>query len=81
VGRALPIGLVARLPKGLFPRLMLLVFVLGAFGLVARLATTECPPRLGEAAGEVARDPATELGCAREGPAGDCGAWVFDCGV
>ena len=67
-----PTGLVARLPKGLFPRLMLFGFNFGAFGLVARLATTECPPRLGEAEGDVARDPATGLVVAREGSG--CGA-------
>lgn len=43
------VGLVARLPapvRGLPERLGTLDFSFGAFGLVARLATTECPPWL-----------------------------------
>lgn len=56
VARLPAAGLVARLPKGLFPRLALgLVF--GTLGLVARLATIECPPSPGDAAGDVAREP------------------------
>lgn len=78
--RAFPIGLVARLPKGLFPRLMLFVFGFGAFGLVARLATTECPPRLGDAVGDAARDPVTVCPV-REGLVCDCGVWGFICGA
>lgn len=66
-------GLVARLFKGLLPRLMLVVFGFGILGLVARFATTECPPRGGEADGEVARDPVPELVWGREGPAFDAG--------
>lgn len=49
------VGLLARLPDGDVPRLPgILLF--GTFGLVARFATSECPPRLGEAAGELARE-------------------------
>jgi hypothetical protein len=44
-------GLIARLARGLPARLVL--GPLGTFGLVARLATTEWPPRVGE----VARGP------------------------
>lgn len=61
-------GLVARLLRGLLPRLILFVFGLGIFGLVARFATTECPPRWGVADGEVAREPAPEFAWGREGP-------------
>lgn len=50
-------GLVARLPRGLFPRLSVSDLGFGTFGDVARLATMECPPRPGAAAGEVAREP------------------------
>lgn len=59
-------GLVARLPppgaplSGLFPLLTLADLTFGAFGLVARLATTECPPRLDIGAGETAREPTVE---------------------
>ena len=59
-------GLVARLPppgtplSGLFPLLTLADFTLGAFGLVARLATTECPPKLCTGAGETAWEPTAE---------------------
>jgi hypothetical protein len=58
VARLFAIGLVARLAKGLFPRLAPLAFCLGALGLVARFATTECPPSPGERAGEVALESA-----------------------
>lgn len=64
-------GLVARLPEtglpplgaplsGLFPLLTLADLALGTFGLVARLATTECPPKLGIGAGETARESTVE---------------------
>ena len=59
-------GLVARLPppgtplSGLFPLLTLADLAFGAFGLVARLATTECPPKLDMGAGETAREPTVE---------------------
>jgi hypothetical protein len=68
-----PAGLVARLDgppfcpplKGLLPWLAPFVFTLCGLGLVARLATTEWPPRLG-AEGDVAREPAADatLDCA-----------------
>jgi hypothetical protein len=60
VARLFATGLVARLAKGLFPRLAPFGFCLGALGLVARLATTECPPNPGESAGEAALDPTFE---------------------
>ena len=47
-------GLVGRLPRGLFPRLILFNVIFGGFGLVARLATTECPPRVGDPDGDAA---------------------------
>lgn len=59
-------GLVARLPppgaplSGLLPLLTLADLAFGAFGLVARLATTECPPKLDIGAGETAREPTIE---------------------
>ena len=57
-------GLVARLPgtplSGLFPLLTLADLTFGAFGLVARLATTECPPKLDTGAGETAWEPVEE---------------------
>lgn len=67
-------GLVARLFKGLLPRLILFVFIFGILGLVARFATIECPPRGGETDGEVARDPVPELVWGREGPGFDAGS-------
>lgn len=52
-GEAAPeTGLVARLPLGL----MLCVSGLCALGLVARLATIECPPKLGDPTGDDARE-------------------------
>jgi hypothetical protein len=67
-------GLVARLDgppfcpplKGLLPRLAPFALPLCGLGLVARLATTECPPRLG-AAGDVAREPAADATLDRAG--------------
>jgi hypothetical protein len=59
VARLFVTGLVARLPSGLFARLAPFVF-LGTLGLVALFATTECPPKLGDRAGEVALDPTFE---------------------
>ena len=65
VARVPATGLVARLPpgtplSGLFPLLTLADLVFGPLGLVARLATTECPPKLDIGAGEAARDPTAE---------------------
>lgn len=60
VARLPTVGLVARLAKGLFPRLALFAFTLGALGLVARLATMECPPSAGVGTGEFAREPVLE---------------------
>lgn len=63
VARLPETGLVARLPppgtplSGLFPLLTLADLGFGAFGLVARLATTECPPKLDTGAGETGREP------------------------
>src|SRR5262245_46219870 len=57
-----PFGLLDRVTwpeSGLVPRLAPFGFVLRPFGLVARLATTECPPRTVDVgAGEVEREPA-----------------------
>ena len=57
-------GLVERLPincgcpaSGLFPRLVFEFLGLGTLGLVARLATMECPPCEGESVGDAAREP------------------------
>jgi hypothetical protein len=55
VGRLPASGLDARLLVGLLP-LLALENGLGAFGLVARLATIEWPPKLGDATGDVARE-------------------------
>lgn len=53
VGKGIPLS-------GLLARLTLADLVLGPLGLVARLATTECPPKLGIGAGEAALEPAAE---------------------